>query len=71
MTGLIASSAGGLLLFVLVLVAVFWVMPVYLAARITSNRGRGTTAGVVLGIFLGWIGVLIALMLGRARTAAG
>jgi hypothetical protein len=70
-SGLLASSAGGLILLVLVFIAVFWILPVYLAAQITSNRGRGTVAGVLLGLFLGWIGVLIALMLGRARTAAG
>lgn len=68
---LLASSAGGAILLVLLVIAVLWFLPVYVAARVTSNRGRGTVAGVLLGLFLGWIGVLIALMLGRARTATG
>jgi hypothetical protein len=68
---ILASAAGGLVLVVLIVIALFWILPVYLAARITSNRNRGTVAGVLLGLFLGWIGVLIALMLGRARTANG
>ena len=63
------SAAGGLLLLVFLVIAVGWVLPVYLSARITSNRGRGTTSGVLLGLFLGWLGVLIALMLGQAKVA--
>jgi len=63
------SAAGGMLLLVLFLIAVGSVLPVYPSAQITSNRGRGTTSGGLLALFLGWVGVLIALMLGRAKVA--
>ena len=64
-----ASSVGGALLVIFLFVCVLWFLPVYVAAQVTSNRGRGTVSGVLLGLFLGWIGVLIALALGRVRNA--
>lgn len=41
-------------------VIVFWIVPIFLAANIWENKGGGKGAGVALGLFLGWLGVLIA-----------
>lgn len=56
---------------ILLFVFALWILPVWVAAQVTSGRGRGTAAGVILGMFLGWIGVLIALLLGRQAGATG
>lgn len=52
---------------VLVFLAVIWIVPIVLANKITSSKGRGN-AGFVLGLFLGWLGVLIAVCLNPAQT---
>jgi len=43
-----------------------WLAPVVIAALITDSRGRGAVVGLLLGLILGWLGVLIALLLGEA-----
>jgi hypothetical protein len=55
---------------VLFAVALLWIVPVYFAAKITDTRGRGTASGVLLGLFLGWIGVLVAVLLSESAAAA-
>ncbi|MGD0167284.1 MAG: hypothetical protein ABSC51_08350 [Gaiellaceae bacterium] len=40
----------------------FWLIPTAVAAAITSSKGRGILLGLLLGFFLNWIGVIIALL---------
>jgi Zn finger protein HypA/HybF involved in hydrogenase expression len=56
---------------VVLLLVVVWVIPIFVAARVTIGKGRGPTTGVLLGVFLGWIGVVIAVCLGDQRSGAG
>lgn len=46
----------GLIIFAIV----FWIIPIFIAANVWENKGGGKGAGVALGLFLGWLGVLIA-----------
>jgi TM2 domain-containing membrane protein YozV len=48
--------AGGLLIFV----AVFWVLPIFVGHRIGAPKGR---QGWLWGLLLGWIGVIIVACL--------
>jgi hypothetical protein len=43
-----------------------WLAPIVIAALITEGRGRGALIGFLLGLFLSWFGVVIALLLGEA-----
>jgi hypothetical protein len=45
-------------------IAVFFaLLPMIVAAAITSGKGRGVLLGMLLGFFLNWIGVIIALLI--------
>ena len=61
----LASAAAGAVLFLIVLAGVAWILPIFVSANITQGKGRGSAAGILLGVFLGWIGVLIAALLSR------
>ena len=52
-----------------VVVGVLIVLPVYVAERLTTKKGR--RYGWVWGVMLGWIGVLVVLLLAdKSRPAA-
>ena len=53
----------------LYVVAVFFALPVWLAYRKGIERGHDLM-GLLLGLFLGWIGVLILAFLPKQRSAA-
>lgn len=64
MSNLIAASDGAQgAMIVFVLLTVFWFLPIYVAGRMTSGKHQGWAIGIVLGLLLGWIGVLIALLM--------
>jgi len=46
-----------------VFILVWLILPILIASQATHNRGRGGLIGLLLGLFLGWIGVIIALLL--------
>lgn len=46
----------------ILMVLVFWVAPIWIAASLGKSRGR-YLLGFVLGIALGWIGVIIIAIL--------
>ena len=53
----------------IVFLVLLWVLPIYVGDRM--GRGRGQTAlGVVLGVLLGWIGVLVLLLVNRRPAPA-
>ena len=58
------AMAGGILA-LLVLAGLAWILPIFVAASITQGKGRGQGTGILLGILLGWLGVLIAALLSR------
>ena len=45
-----------------ILIVLLWVLPIGVAADVTRGRGKGSAAGALLGLFLGWLGVGIALL---------
>lgn len=45
------------------LTLVLAVVPIVAASNITLDKGRGRLPGLILGFFLGWLGVLIAHLL--------
>jgi len=47
--------------FLTVVAALFWVLPVFVGYRLTVSKGRSSP--LLLAFFLGWIGVLFALVL--------
>jgi hypothetical protein len=53
-----------------VFVVVFWIIPIFVAANIWTNKGGSSGAGAALGIFLGWIGVLIAAVVTPSNPSA-
>ncbi len=53
-----------MILFVLIL----WVAPIWAAASLGKSRGR-LGLGLLLGIVLGWIGVLLIAVLGQTPEA--
>ena len=57
------------LLFALVFIAVFSLLPIYVAHRIGAPKGR---MGWLWGLLLGWVGVIIVAVLPPAsrQTAA-
>ena len=66
-TALAAVTGSGLLIIALIFIAGFWIAPIAIAQRITLGKGRGGTPGVLLGLFLGWLGVLVAAILSDQR----
>lgn len=64
-----ASGSGGSTFGGLIAIALFWALPIYLAKRIGTRRGRRYTW--ILGLVLSWLGVLIvALLLSRATDSS-
>ena len=66
-TTMAVTPVGGLLLIVIV-VGGLWIAPILFAKNITLGKGRGGTTGILLGVFLGWLGVLIASLLSSERS---
>ena len=48
-------------------VALWAVVPIFLAAYIASGKGRSWIGGAIVGAFLGWLGVGIILLLSTAE----
>ena len=44
----------------MLLISVFWALPIWAGALVGSSKGR---AGWAWGLFLGWLGVLIVALL--------
>ena len=65
---MIVASSGGAVFVILIVLALLWIAPIFVGGKITAGKGRGQLPGVLLGVFLGWIGVLIAAML-RSQAA--
>lgn len=51
-------------------VVFFWVVPVFAAHKMTKEKGYEPALGIVLGLFLGWIGVLVAAVLSPKDSRA-
>ena len=47
-----------ILLFILFLIALFWIAPIFVSMKLVENKGL-PGGHIALAIFLGWIGVLI------------
>ena len=65
---MIVASSGGAVVAILFALVLLWVVPIFVGGKVTAGKGRGQAPGVLLGVFLGWIGVLIAAML-RSQSA--
>lgn len=67
------SGREGEVLVLIVLLLVFTVAPIIVAARLAERRGRSVWLGIVPAFFLGWIGVLVVLLTRRndGRAHAG
>lgn len=53
-----------LLVFLIVVLALLlWLAPVIVGALVAENKGRSGVGGAILGLFLGWLGVGIVLLL--------
>jgi len=59
-----------LVLVVIAFAALLGALPIYVAYRIARDNGQSTGVALVLGILLGWIGVLIVYFTSRDRTRA-
>jgi hypothetical protein len=65
------GNVGAPELILLVLIGLFWVLPVVLSYRLGTRYGMARAACLALGILLGWIGFLIVwAMTSRRRSAA-
>jgi len=64
---LLADDTTGILIFVLAVLALV-VVPMFVAVEVTAKKGRGGGLGLLLGLILGWIGVIIALVLSDERS---
>ncbi|NMP20776.1 hypothetical protein [Sulfobacillus harzensis] len=53
----------------IVIVLLLWVVAFFVAAWIGYKKGR-QPLGIVLGLFLGWVGVLIMALVGPTSEAA-
>lgn len=53
------------LVFLLLYLVVFLVLPIWLAARMSASHGRSGWLGAALGFFLSWLGVLITWLIVR------
>lgn len=62
------------LVFLVLYLVLFLVLPTWLGIRISSNHGRGALMGGLLGFFVSWLGVLITWLIvrnePRTQTAA-
>ncbi len=52
----------------LIVIVLFWVLPVWVGHEIGKKKNR---AGWVWGLLLGWIGVIIVAVLGPSTPSAG
>lgn len=53
-------------------IGVLWIAPVLVAQKMATEKGYERGVGIALGVFLGWIGVLIiALITARPGGPAG
>jgi hypothetical protein len=65
-----SSGGGGAgLVGVLLFAIVLSLIPIFVAYRIADRSGQSKGLAIVLGILLGWIGVLIVYLMGRGRRA--
>lgn len=55
---------------VVTLCLVAWVLPMIIGAMVATHRHRSPWAGVALGAFLGWLGVVLALFLPEGHPPA-
>jgi hypothetical protein len=53
---------------VVVFLALMWILPIYIAHRIGSRKGR---VGWAWGLVFGWLGVLIVALLSNRQAAYG
>jgi len=56
----------GMFHMILVWVAILWIIPILVGHSIGKAKGR---AGLLYGLFLGWLGVIIVFMLPPLKTA--
>jgi len=54
-------------LLVLLVILAFWIAPIVIGAQIGSRKGH-QALGLVLGLLLGWIGVIIIALVRPAQT---
>jgi hypothetical protein len=54
------DMGGGEGLLILVIIGGFWLAPMFIAANIWEQKGGSGGIGFLMGLFLGWIGVIIA-----------
>jgi hypothetical protein len=40
-------------------ISLLFILPIFVAAHLWTKKGGSAWVGVVLGVFLGWVGVLI------------
>jgi hypothetical protein len=55
---------------IVVIVILAWIAPVVLAPFLATRRSRSGVGGFLLGLFLGWVGVGIVLLLGEREGRA-
>lgn len=46
--------------FIILMMLLLWIVPMFVASTIWSNKGGSSLVGFLFGLALGWIGVLIA-----------
>lgn len=51
-----------------VLIGVLWIVPIFVATNVWTRKGGGGGAGLLMGLCLGWIGVLIAALATPSRA---
>lgn len=51
----------------LIWIVILWIVPVFVGHAIGKSKGR---AGLLYGLFLGWLGVIIVAILPPVRSSA-